>query len=464
MIREFIKKGIYFIRKNPTILYSFVLIVAVTGIIFFNSYYSLRKFESATDKLLHSKALLAEGVLKSFSRDLINNASYLQSRMDEIKSNDSEIKDMAILRPGDNGEGFSIVASTSLEENFKNQDTFYAILWSKEEAVAFLGYDEYGRYWNVSDIIRDASGKKIGIALLRLSLSEHDVFIQDIIKGVYLVMVMSLLVVLLLVANHARLFKYELKATKLEEVDKMKDDFISMASHELKSPLTAIKGYISLLEESLQSEKISEEESKSRLHYLQNMDISATRLRDLVEDLLEVSRLEQNRIPINSVDMDINGIVEAIADEMKISAEEKGLDMKNNFKAESAVFADPERVKQVVVNLLSNAIKYTPAGKVEIKGKEDHKYVYITVADTGMGMSAENMKGLFSKFYRIRNDGTSKISGTGLGLWISREIALKMGGDLTVESIEGVGSHFTLKLKRVPKESNNPLKNEKENV
>ncbi|HBP00749.1 MAG: PAS/PAC sensor hybrid histidine kinase [Candidatus Moranbacteria bacterium GW2011_GWE1_49_15] len=448
MISNLIKRGVDFTKKNPTILYSLVLIVAVTAIIFFNSYYSLRKFESSTDKLLQSKALLAGNVLKTFGSDLVDERENLQAKIDAIKEQDSEIKDIAILKPGEEGGAFSVVASTAGSDNVESQSTLYAILWSEGEAIAFLDHDEQGRFWNVGDVIRDMDGKKTGIALFRLSLSEHDRFVQSIIDRVYFVALASLVVVLLLVVNHARLFKYELKATKLEEIDKMKDDFISMASHELKSPLTAIRGYIGLLNDNLQG-KPDSDEAKNQRRYLENMDISATRLRDLVEDLLEVSKLEQNRLPIRPEDMDLTAIVQGSVNEMGVSAQQKKLQLVNGVKKNLRVSADPERVKQILVNLLSNAIKYTPEGKVEIKSKQDDKFVYVTVADTGLGMSAENMKKLFSKFYRVKSEETSKISGTGLGLWISKEIALKMGGDLTVESIEGVGSHFTLKLRKV---------------
>jgi signal transduction histidine kinase len=166
-----------------------------------------------------------------------------------------------------------------------------------------------------------------------------------------------------------------------------------------------------------------------------------------VEDLLDVSRIEQNRLPINCVSLNVETIVLEIVDEMK-SLLKPDLILKNSLKDISSVSADSERMKQILVNLISNAIKYTPKGNVEILSKEDDKFVYLTVSDTGIGLSAENMKNLFSKFYRVKNEKTEKISGTGLGLWISREIARKMGGDIEVESIENVGSHFTLKLKK----------------
>jgi signal transduction histidine kinase len=133
---------------------------------------------------------------------------------------------------------------------------------------------------------------------------------------------------------------------------------------------------------------------------------------------------------------------------MRAVADKKGLELKNSLTPVAAASADPERVKQIIMNLVSNAIKYTAKGTVEIMGKEDAKFIYITVVDTGFGISSDNMKNLFSKFYRVKTADTEKIAGTGLGLWISREIARKMEGDIEVESIEGVGSHFTLKLKK----------------
>jgi signal transduction histidine kinase len=288
------------------------------------------------------------------------------------------------------------------------------------------------------------------ILLLKLSLAENDALVQKTIFQVYLLSIGAMLIVLLLVFNHIRLFAFEVKAKKLEEIDKMKDDFISMASHELKSPLTAIRGYVELLADITKEEGAKTGKEAQQQKYLTNIDISVNRLRTLVEDLLDVSRIEQNRIPFEYREIDLAELVHAIAEEMKILANEKGLEMKESVAPLSKISVDPERLKQIVVNLISNAIKYTPKGTVEIQIKEDEKNVFLIVADTGLGISAENMKKLFSKFYRVETEHTMGISGTGLGLWIAREIAQKMGGDLKVESIEGVGSHFTLSLKKNP--------------
>ncbi|KKQ79240.1 MAG: hypothetical protein UT03_C0065G0009, partial [Candidatus Moranbacteria bacterium GW2011_GWD2_38_7] len=318
---------------------------------------------------------------------------------------------------------------------------------SVDDAFAYLSNDEGNRYWNVVKAIRGSDGKNAGILLMKLSLAENDVLVEKTITQVYLLSIGAVIVVLLLIFNHLRLFAYEVKAKKLEEIDKMKDDFISMASHELKSPLTAISGYSELLSDTFIKDA-NPDIKLAQKKYLGNIVISVERLKTLVEDLLDVSRIEQNRLPIDCKSTNLVPIISGIAEEMSVMAQQKKLDLINNIKNLPPVVADAERTKQILVNLLSNAIKYTPTGKVEIQSREDGEWVYITVADSGMGISSDNLQQLFSKFYRVQVAETANISGTGLGLWIAREIAQKMGGNLNAESIEGVGSHFTLKLKK----------------
>jgi len=133
---------------------------------------------------------------------------------------------------------------------------------------------------------------------------------------------------------------------------------------------------------------------------------------------------------------------------MSIGAKNKNLNFSYTQTEIPFVKVDPDRVKQIIVNLLSNAVKYTKRGSIETTTKFDEKFVYFIFADTGIGMSAEQLKNLFGKFYRVSSTETKDISGSGLGLWISLQLAQRMGGDISAESIEGVGSHFTLKLPR----------------
>lgn len=277
---------------------------------------------------------------------------------------------------------------------------------------------------------------------MSFSLRGSDALINATLNRSYLILLGTIIVILFLVANQARLFQYVFLVDQLREVDKMKDTFVSMASHELRSPLTAIKGNIEFLQEKQQKESADEE---SR-HYVENIASSVNRLSTLVGDMLEVSRLEGNRIPIEIQTVNPDPIIAQSIEEMLAQAVQKGLQLEYTPGTRGAVATDPERLKQILVNLIGNALKYTEKGSVRVTTALRQKEYLIVVADTGIGISAEDQQRLFQKFSRIQNDKTRNIVGTGLGLWITLELARRMKGVITVESIEGVGSHFTLHL------------------
>src|SRR3989338_1278364 len=454
MLKGTFEKGLQFTKRNPEIFYSLFLIAAVTGALFFNSYYSLQKFQATSDALLKSKAGLAENIFRILGSDILKNTTLLQGKLDQIKEENSDVTDVAVFTRATDEAPFIVAASTDhgvVGSVVEETALPYLIAWQDARIVpAFLTNENGKRYWNVVKKVTDADGRGLGLVLFQLSLEEHDAFVRRAILQVYGVAILSLIFVLLLLMNHMRFFRYALRAAKLEEVDRMKDDFISMASHELKTPLTVLRGYVDLLRDATLKPRAVEGE-KQAAEYLESMDASIVRLDNLVEDILNVSRLEQNRLPIELQAVDTAVLLGALAKEFSLLAKNKGLTFRYEPQAVAPVTADPERLKQILVNLLGNAVKYTPAGNVELSAKETDDAVIVTVADTGLGISAPSLEHLFSKFYRIKTDQTAKISGSGLGLWISREIACKMGGDMTAESIEGVGSHFRLRLKKHPR-------------
>jgi signal transduction histidine kinase len=451
-MKELIRRGILFVKTNPTIISSFLLIIIVLGALFLNSFLTLERFQKEMDKTLRTKAVLGENILgfanKEYFEDISKSTDIYRAILNDIKGKSNEIEEISVYAADD----YRLLISTE-DKNSKQEDSakdrmresakkFAA---TTDDAFAYLDNISGHRSWNVIKAVKKSDGSVGGILLMKLSLADSDVAVRDTIFQTYAISVIAMIVVLLLILNHARLFSYELKAKKLEEIDKMKDDFISMASHELKSPLVAIRGYVELLGDDL---KKGGDVVEERMSFLKNIDTSAQRLNLLVEDILNVSRIEQNRLPVEIKKIDIKKYIDEAFEEMKVVADKKNLAMNNAITSTHEVMADSQRASQILINLLSNAIKYTPSGFVNIESREDKDFVYIIVADSGLGISSENMKKLFTKFYRIQNEATAKISGTGLGLWISREIARKMGGDLIVESIEGVGSHFTLKLKK----------------
>jgi signal transduction histidine kinase len=230
---------------------------------------------------------------------------------------------------------------------------------------------------------------------------------------------------------------------KLKEVDEMKDEFISIASHELKTPMATIKGYINMMLEGLTG-KI---DPVARDHLIKVND-NVERLDILVSELLDVSRLEQERMQFDLQQVSLPKITEKVINNMMPYAKRKNLELIEEKFAQNLpnVFIDPDRFEQVLTNLISNAIKYTSKGSVKVVYSLTDDYLLASVKDTGIGMSIKDMERLFEKFYRIKNEKTAEIPGTGLGLWLSKSIAEKMNCQLEVKSELGKGSDFTIKI------------------
>jgi len=148
-------------------------------------------------------------------------------------------------------------------------------------------------------------------------------------------------------------------------------------------------------------------------------------------------------ISVYETDKGKQKIVTSISN-VKAASDNKKLALWFNAGPVGSLSLDPERFRQIITNLIGNAIKYTPRGEVKVETKKDNKKVIIRISDTGIGLTAEEQKNLFKKFYRVRTEETKEIKGTGLGLWISSEIIKNMKGGISVESIKGTGSHFIL--------------------
>ena len=232
--------------------------------------------------------------------------------------------------------------------------------------------------------------------------------------------------------------------TRERELDKLKTDFISVVSHELRTPLTSIKGYTDLLLSGATGE-ISELQSE----FLSIIQSSTTRLSNLINDILDISRIESGTIEIKHEPIDYRRIVADTLRLMKAAADEKQISMDASLpESIPPVRGDIDKVAQVLGNLVSNAIKYTPEGgwvkvSLEITGEAS---VLTSVTDSGIGISPEDQKRLFQKFFRADNTSTREAGGTGLGLVIAKTIVELLGGAIWVESEPGRGTRFYFTL------------------
>jgi hypothetical protein len=239
--------------------------------------------------------------------------------------------------------------------------------------------------------------------------------------------------------------------TTTEEIERMKQDFVSNVSHELRTPLTSIKGALQLLAQ--EAEEVLTETQRTFLQIIRN---NTERLIHLVNDLLDLSRLEAGMVELKMRRCDMIKIVNDSIFSIKTLVDEKKIQLKVVIKeAPCQVFADEERVKQVMVNLLSNAVKFNnPGGKVTITLEDMGKYICVCVQDTGVGIDEADLGKVFEKFYHAHLPSGFK-AGARLGLAITKGIVQAHGGNIWVESKKGVGSkfYFTLpKREQVQKE------------
>lgn len=245
-------------------------------------------------------------------------------------------------------------------------------------------------------------------------------------------------------AGYANL--YGLDITERKQIERMKDDLVSMASHELRNPITVIKGSLELL---LSDEPLPLNDEQNG--FLDAGRRNADRLEKLINDLLDISRLESGMVTVEPSVFDLRQVVAQVVDEMR--SELKDHDLKINtpkYPSPADVEADRDRIIQVLTNLLSNAVKYAPAGSsIEINiDNSSNRLMKLNVEDHGPGISKPDMENLFQKFFRADHSTTRSAEGTGLGLAISKALVELHGGNIWVESKLGKGSTFSFTIPR----------------
>lgn len=231
-----------------------------------------------------------------------------------------------------------------------------------------------------------------------------------------------------------------------KELDRVKDEFVYIVAHELGNPIFALDGYLSILKDK------SKKYDKSTKDVIQTALSINQQLSVLVNDLLEVTRNESGQLAFEITAINLSEIVKTVIENAKFKAKAKKIKLSYESPKIPAVLGNEQKIKEVATNLVDNAIKYTPdGGKVEVWHELSEGMAETHVKDNGFGLSKENHEHLFEKFFRVKNDKTKSISGTGLGLFICKQIIEKCSGKIWAESEEGKGSTFSFSLKATKK-------------
>lgn len=232
--------------------------------------------------------------------------------------------------------------------------------------------------------------------------------------------------------------------TKEQDLERMKLDFVSMAAHELRTPLTTVLGFLSMVQGGAGYKKLPAEDQD----YLVKATQSAVRLNKLIENLLAVSRIQQGRFTLQKEEVHVDQLIQRLTQEMAPVAQTKGIHLTYTPPPQTlpAVMADSIRIEEVISNLIGNAIKYTPQGSVHASVTQQDTDVVVAIKDTGPGIPPDAMAHLFTKFFRIKSELTAGATGTGLGLYISKNIIESHGGKIWAESQPGQGATFAFSL------------------
>lgn len=255
----------------------------------------------------------------------------------------------------------------------------------------------------------------------------------------------------MMLETHASPFKGEQTAgvvvvlhdvTELRRLERVRRDFVANVSHELKTPLTSIKGYV----ETLQSGAKTDPAVLDR--FLQRIDVNIARLVELVQDILSLARIENQDGQLSSSAVDLGSIARQTLVHYEHAVLSKNISLKVNVEDNVVVKGDREALRQVVDNLLTNAIKYTPTGgEVRLKIAREQDLAKLSVEDTGVGIPAEHHARIFERFYRVDKHRSREDGGTGLGLSIVKHLVSAMNGKVSVASAPGQGSQFLVQMR-----------------
>lgn len=434
--------GLTYVRKHPQLLMT-MLLIAVIPVAFL---VSGQQFLSAAKENQESLEKNRIGIMHDMFSDIMLLVHFepvhMQTEIEKIVVQNPDITKFMVLHEEKND--LIVVASLETERNqtIVENPELYRISNIDPDHSIITPYVSGGvRYWQSFSLVQSTEGERYYI-FIETSLKKLDTLFAARILEAYYWLAGILAIILFLIARHVRLIDYSYLYSEIKRANEMKDLFTNMVAHELRAPLTAIRGYASLIhEDSTLRSNIREDASR--------IEESAERLVLIVSDLLDVARIHSGKLSIKNDTTDVKKVINSVLLAMQSSAHEKNITLAfEENSSDISIQSDEKRMYQALTNLVSNSIKYTHAGTITVSLKNLSDRIEIRVKDTGMGISSENQKKLFAPFFRVENTEVNNITGTGLGMWITKQLIELMKGSIAVESIRGVGTHIVITLPR----------------
>lgn len=435
-----IERGADYVRKHPHIAFVLILIIVMPLLFLYSGQQFLDVGRDNQDRLQKDRIGLLHDAFVSVVRSTAS-TTRLNQHIAEITTNNPDLTEFFVTRL--EGVDVYVVAAidTSIVGTHVTDPALYKIAAVQlDESLIFATEVNGQRRWQTYRAF--LHNNDVYVIYVEQDLSAIDALFASRELSAYASLIFVFLFVIGLAIWHIKLTDYRYLYQKVAKANEMKDLFTNMIAHELRAPLTAMRGYASLITEDANAPATTKEQA-SRIQ-------SATeRLITIVNDLLDVARLQSGKLKVEHQSVDISKTIIAVIEELTPTAFEKKIELSSSGTSDSHIIVgDERRLHQVFTNLLSNSIKYTPSGSIEMAVTETSRVIEVRVKDTGMGISAEDQKKLFAPFFRVESQDVSQITGTGLGMWITKQMIELMDGTVAVESIKGVGTHVVVTFKK----------------
>ena len=439
-----LQSALKYIQKHTELQFAFVLIVILPITFLYTSNQFLEAGRANQEKLQRDRiGILHDAFVSVLSANNFNSET-VQYEISKIAELNQDLTKFRVVKQ--EGQKFVVIAAldTSLiGTNEENISVYQAAAVRFDESLIFPFYSNDVRFWqSVRSIYTDAGTYFI---LTENSFAAVDSYLESRENSAYMTLLFVYFILLALTYWLIKLTNYQALYDEAQNAIKTKDLFTNMIAHELRAPLTAIRGYASMIED----DKVVSDQIKTHADRIQT---SSERLLAIVNDLLDVARIQSGKLSVELEEVNVTQVVLAVTQELAPSALEKNIALTTaGVGADHIAFSDTQRFHQALTNLVSNAIKYTKEGEIEISLEEKSRHIEVRVKDTGMGISAQDQKQLFAPFFRVSSGDVAAITGTGLGMWITRQLIELMGGTIGVESIKNVGTHVVVSLPKTAK-------------
>lgn len=437
MIQLF-KSGLHTLRTNSQLMFVAALVIFFPTLFI----YTFNQFVSAAKSNTHTVLLQEINTLQDTLEFLSSQNKEALDFATHLTSKQSDLKKFRIVEESEKGLVItSDFDSSKIGQIETNVSPYKSALI--ESGQTFV-YEITVNNTEISQAVRavESPDRPTYYIFTEHDFSELNSVLNSRIQNAYLILTFIFIFIICLAYWIARQINYNDKYLKsLAELEE-RDLFINSLAHEFRAPLTAIRGYASLIQES--SDTTNEQND-----FAFRIKESTNRLVILINDFLEAAKIQSGKLKTEFSEFDIKFVLNKVVLEMKPLADIKKLELKTSLpNLPVMITSDAKRIEQILTNIISNSIKYTAEGEVKISLESNLLNTTIVIADTGAGINAIDQKKLFSPFVRVGSaEQNNTVTGSGLGMWITKRLVEQLSGEISLESINGVGTHVIIKLK-----------------